>query len=78
MADGSNWDMPKASVDGLLNYKKLVKVEALAAKAVKPHDDRGTLDPEMSSHSHSNCVDCLALHECTRENVFNVCCSRVY
>ena len=72
-ADGSLWDMPKASTDGLSAYKKLLRDENPNAPTARPQDgadtrrpdDRGTLDPEISSHSHPNCVDCLALHECT-------------
>ena len=64
--------MPKASAEGLLKCKKLVTAEREAAvTAVKPHVDRGTLDSDIGSHYHVNCADCLALHECTRDNVFN-------
>ena len=74
--------MSKASNDGATAYKKLLNEEkALKAPAPRPRegadtrrtDDRGTLDPERSSHSHLNCVDCLALHECTlsQHNAFN-------
>ena len=79
LADGTTWDMPKTSTDGLSTYKKLLRDENPNAPTYRPQDgadsrrpdDRGTLDSEISSHSHPNCVDCLALHECTRENVFN-------
>ena len=72
-ANGDKWDMPPAARDGLVKCKKAVK-EAKAAVAAPVKDTRkeeaGT---ESSSHAHLNCVDCLALHECTlsQDNAFN-------
>ena len=45
-ADGTHWEMPKASFEGLLKYKKLVSAERQAVepdKAVIPQADRGAL-----------------------------------
>ena len=81
-ADGTTWTVPKASDDGLLTYKKLLSEEkASTAPCPRPQDgadtrrpdNRGTRDLEIDAHSHLNCVDGLALHECTlsQDNAFN-------
>ena len=76
-ANGDTWDMPVANREGILKYKKAAREEREAKAGGAPRrPDPPRREPagiEKSSHSHSNCPDCLALHECTlsRDNAFN-------
>ena len=62
-ADGTDWHMPKESLDGIKAYKAALQAE----KGLKP---TGTLEAEQCSHSCHTCPICFALSECTQDDAY--------